>query len=542
MFDTKKAEYKNINDGFFELNFFTNGVLLTVYPPIENGKKVEASDVINKLLKKNVKVFNIDLINLAVARQDKTPVKIADAQTEEITKAKAIVNFSADNLKAFINVSAPDGGKDLTFDDYINILSVNGVCYGIKKELIESLSKYPIYNESICVAEGKPPVNGENGKVEYHFDTNKKHTPKINEDGTVDFRRLDLIETVSKGQILCTLVPPLPGIPGTTVTGSIIPAVSGKPASLPRGKNIELTENGHSIVSSIDGQVSYVDGKINVFNTYQVLGDVDNSTGNITFVGNVFVNGNVLSGFVIDAGGDVEIGGVVEGAFIKAGGDIILRRGMQGLGKGTLSSGGDIFARYIENGNIEAKNNIKAEAIMHTNIKCGNTLELTGRKGLLVGGTCKVGKEITARIIGSPLATVTDIEVGIEPELKERHIQLKTELSSIEIDLKKADQVINLLSKLAAANVISHDKAEMLERATRTKAYYNIRIEDIKEELIQIEAESKQESSGKVRASNFIYAGTKIVIGSSILHVKENLQYCTVYRDGADLKIGPINL
>ena len=49
----------------------------------------------------------------------------------------------------------------------------------------------------------------------------------------------------------------------------------------------------------------------------------------------------------------------------------------------------DIIANFIENSTAEAVNDIKAESIMHSNIKCGNRLELGGRKGLLVGGVTK---------------------------------------------------------------------------------------------------------------------------------------------------------
>src|SRR5690606_25436793 len=134
--------------------------------------------------------------------------------------------------------------------------------------------------------------------------------------------------------------------------------------------------------TAIDGQIDFSGDKINVFATYEVKADVDISTGNISFIGNVLVRGNVLSGFKVEAGGNVEVWGVVEGATIQAGNDIILRRGMQGMGKGILISGGDIVARYIENSTIEARRDIKSEAIMHSHVICGRKLELTGRKGL----------------------------------------------------------------------------------------------------------------------------------------------------------------
>ncbi|MGI6669445.1 MAG: DUF342 domain-containing protein [Acetivibrionales bacterium] len=377
--------------------------------------------------------------------------------------------------------------------------------------------------------------------MEFHFDIKRETKPTILEDGRVDFRELNLIQNAEKGQVLCTLIPPTPGTPGKTVYGTDIPAMDGKPVALPRGRNVSISEDGTQLIANIDGQICYIDGKVSVFATYEVQADVDNSTGNINFIGNVSIRGNVLSGFVVEAGGSVEVMGVVEGAVIKAGGDIILRRGMQGMGKGILVSGGDIVARYIENSNIEARNNIKAEAIMHSNVKCGNKLELSGKKGLLVGGSCKVGKEIVAKVIGSPLATSTDIEVGMDPTIRERYKALKEELVSIENDHRKADQAVVILKKLEMAGTLTPEKQELLAKSIRTRAFLSNRIMEVKEELKLIEGRLQQEAFGKIRCYNVIYPGTKISIGSCMMYVKENLHYCTLYRDGADIRVGPID-
>lgn len=88
---------------------------------------------------------------------------------------------------------------------------------------------------------------------------------------------------------------------------------------MPKGKNTEISEDGQNLIAAINGQINYIDGKVNVFQNYEVPANVDNSTGNINFIGNVIVRGSVLSGFVIQAGGNVEVGGVVEGATIIAG-------------------------------------------------------------------------------------------------------------------------------------------------------------------------------------------------------------------------------
>lgn len=540
MIDAKDTS-SNVNDGFYQLMFQKDGVFLTVHPPVDRGKSVQVGDIIDRLVRKQIKNFSRDIIESVVRKADRISVKIAEAQEETRVDVTANAILSPDRMKGYISFNPPDNGRMMSLEEVLNVLSKNGIIYGINKTNLEAMVKYPVYNEMIVVAEGKLPVNGQNGKVEFHFDVKKESKPTILEDGRVDFRELNLIESVLQGQKLCTLISPTQGIPGKTVSGTDIPSVDGKPAVLPKGRNVSVSPDGLSLLANISGQVSYLDGKINIFSTHEVTADVDNSTGNINFVGNVSVRGNVLSGFVVEAGGNVEVWGVVEGAVIKAGGDIILRRGMMGMGKGVLISGGDIIARYIENSTVAAKNNIKSEAIMHSNIKCGNKLELTGKKGLLVGGSCKVGKEIVAKVIGSHLATVTDIEVGVDPTIRERYKAVKEEIVNLESDIRKAEQAITILKKIEMAGALTPEKQEIMAKSVRTRVFFTNRLCELKDEMVQLEGKLQQDSYGKIRSYNFIYPGTRVAIGSCLMYVRENLQYCTLYRDGADIRVGAID-
>ena len=540
MFNAKDTGV-NVNSGFFQLLYQKDGLFLVVYPPLDRGKRVEVEDVIERLVQKQAKNFNRDIVEAVVKKADKTPVKIAEPQENVSIDATANVTVSPDKMKGYIIFSPPNNGRLMTLEEVRDVLSKSEIVYGVNIANLETITSYPVFNEMICIAEGTPPVNGQNGKVEFYFDTKKISKPTILEDGRVDFRELNLIESAMQGQKLCALVPPIPGTPGKTVVGTEIPCLDGKPAVLPKGRNTSVSPDGISLIANISGQINYLDGKINIFSAYEVPANVDNSTGNINFVGNVCIRGNVLSGFVVEAGGSVEVWGVVEGAVIKAGGDIILRRGMQGMGKGILVSGGDIIARYIENSNLEAKNNIKSEAIMHSSVKCGNKLELSGRKGLLVGGSCKVGKEIIAKVIGSYMDTATDIEVGTDPTVRERYKSLKDEIAIMETDIRKADQAVTILKKLEIAGALTPEKQEILAKSVRTKVFYTNKLIELKEETAQMETKLQQESYGKIRCFNYIYPGTKVAIGSCMMYVKEILHYCTLYRDGADVRVGSID-
>ncbi len=129
----------------------------------------------------------------------------------------------------------------------------------------------------------------------------------------------------------------------------------------------------------------------------------------------------------------------------------------------------------------------------------------------------------------------------MDPTLRERYKALKEEINTIENDVKKADQAIVLLKKLEAANMLTPEKQEIMAKSVRTKVYFSNKIVELKEEMAQMEGKLQQEAYGKVKIQNFIYPGTKVFIGTCMMYVKEPLQYCTLYRDGADVRVGAID-
>ena len=62
----------------------------------------------------------------------------------------------------------------------------------------------------------------------------------------------------------------------------------------------------------------------------EIDGNVDYAVGSINYVGDVHVHGDVLSGFSIQAMGDITVDGVVEACTIEAGGDLVVAKGIAG--------------------------------------------------------------------------------------------------------------------------------------------------------------------------------------------------------------------
>ena len=72
---------------------------------------------------------------------------------------------------------------------------------------------------------------------------------------------------------------------------------------------------------------------------YTIEGDVNLKTGNVLFLGTVFVKGNVEDGFSVKAAGNIEIMGSVGKCLLDAEGDIIVHQGIAGKTEGRVRAG-----------------------------------------------------------------------------------------------------------------------------------------------------------------------------------------------------------
>lgn len=518
----------------FDLSFQEDGV----YIVLNNTEKTDANieKIISLLKKKEIKDLDINAVKDAF--NNKMGTRIAPKQEKPMIDAELVLDVLADKLSAYITIVPPDGGRDLSISDALEIINKE-IKYGLDVLKIEKLIKDRVYNTRTLIAKGTLPIHGQDGYVKYLFEEKKEIAPQILADGSADFRNLNLIYNVKAGDVLAELIPATSGKQGTSVIGEIINNKIGKEANFKYGKNVYLSEDGNKLIAECDGQVRLEEGKITVYEVYEVNGNVDNSTGNIKFNGTVRVKGSVLTGFQIIADGDVEVEGVVEGAEIKCNGNILLKRGIQGYNKSRLISKGSVTARYIENSYIEADGDITSDAIMHSEVTSKGNIRASGKNGLIVGGICRASQEIAAKTIGSSMATSTVLEVGVDPRLRIKQEETKNKLSEAENNIEKLDKTIVLLSRLAKSGELTPEKEDMLRKAIQTRNILTSQSDDFKKEINFIEAQIQRLSRGKIKAENVIYPGVKIVMGNSTMFIRDELSRSTIYKEHNELKIGP---
>lgn len=436
------------------------------------------------------------------------------------------ITVSQDKLSATLHFTNCDETFRCTAAQLEELVKSQHIIHGVHHELLARIAANPLAYmlEKTVIAAGSKPEDGKDGYIEYMYelDGNEKR-PLEREDGTVNYKEVTSINNVRKGQIIAKRIPPEEGKSGKAVTGEALFAKSGKEARFKMGKNVVSDPEQTAIYAAIDGVVVKTDrDKINVFPIYEVNGDVDFNVGNINFVGTVVIRGNVQPGFRVKASGDIRVTGGVEAAELEAEGSIEISAGILGQHKGFVKAGKNVKSAFIQDGTVEAGEDIVvSQSIMHSTLRAGRSVMCQGTKGLIVGGTIQAGERVVARTVGNSMSTVTALEVGVLPELRNELINLRTSMRTQMENLDKTEKALALLDQLAAAGQLSADKLAMRIKLGHTKKQTVDDLAHLKERILEIEKTLEDTDKAKVLVGSMVYGGTKIVIGRYTKFIKD---------------------
>ncbi|MCT4618641.1 MAG: FapA family protein [Marinisporobacter sp.] len=535
----KTIKYEENENGKFEIKEQNGKSCLSIVPSKGKGKPVGVEEIILALEKREINNIDKDKIKSILEEHKLFTINIEDIKVTDPIDEKVEIEISKGDMKAYMTIIPPKGGVKLEKYDIEKILKDHNIVYGIDESLIQEIILKKEYNQKQLIAVGKEPINGQDGKIKYHFSIDNKIKPQIDQRGKVNYKELNIIECVKKGDCIAEKTLPIDGIDGRTIKGKVLKAKVGKSIGFKKGKNIIETEDGLKLIADADGQVKLIDDKVEILQVYEVTGNIDHSTGNIRFIGTVIVRGNVRSGFKIECSDDVEVYGVVEGATIIADGNIVLHKGIHGQNVGKLISKKDIISKYMESCYAQAGGSIHSEVIMHCNLKSKESITALEKKGMIVGGEIRANMEVNAKSIGSPMATITKIEVGIDPEIKEQYESLKQELEILYKNKDSVRKAIELLTKMSKNTELSKEKQGILIKSKSTENYLNEKIESVNKSLVDLQNILQELSNGRVNVLSVMHPGVRIAIGNSVYYVRDDIPCATILRENGEIKIGP---
>lgn len=515
-------------DGTFSIRRDGADLMLTIHPAHGTGKVVSEADVAAEVEKMGIVEYDHKTLAREIAKPSGQSVKIA-----EVGEAEIHLEISKDRMEATLQVDLGKNAPAPTWEDVQAKIQACGIVFGLDEAEARKAAAHPATR--VVIARGQAAVNGTDAQIKYHVDLEHKGKPMELDDGKVDYKDLNLFTIVMQGDLLAEKIPSTPGVPGSDVLGQPVVAKPGKEIPLPLGKNVQAVEN--TIVASISGQVVVSGNKISVVPVIEIKEDVDLSTGNIEFVGNVVVRGSVQAGFTVKAEGNVEVYGTVSGGIVE-GKNVVIKMGIQGMHRGYVKAVETVAAKFIENATVQAGSDVIVnDVVLHSKISAGKKVIVEGRRGLIAGGNILAGEEIRAKVIGTQMSTSTELEVGVNPQLREEYQNIRREIKKVEVSLEQTQKALSILRAMDQGSM-PQDKREMLLKLTKAQFHLVGQVETMRNRMTDIELAFEEMKYGRIKVAEVMYPGVKVVIGTLVKPIREALKFTSLYAEDGEIRIG----
>lgn len=441
--------------------------------------------------------------------------------TDKEVKPEITLSLSDFSLKAYLNIY-PGINTDvaLSLDDVLGLLQSERVTVNVNREAVNnavSLAKDGCVAEKLLIAEGVEPIAGKNSQVMLNFEP-VRNSPKILSNGRVDYKNLDNIRVVNEGDLLLTRKPATAGVRGLSVRNEEIPAVAGIDTQIYFGEGVRAEKEETEFYAVTDGCVTFARNTLEVNPVFTVRGNVDYGTGNIVFNGNVYVKNDVLSKFSVKAEKDIFIEGVCQDAFLEAGGNVIIKLGVKGDGKGLIKAKGDVFVGYLENANIEARGNVDVGKFAYNSrIKSGGRIEALKDPGILAGGDIAAFEEVRIMQAGTVGNSRFTISVGTKYYFEKEMNELKLTKDKFVENKEKIDEFLGSVN-LKKKEVLENPKVRQLIALRKQIDGKMAAVDEQMKKLIKEAHHPKP----KIKILDELYGGLDVQIYREKITIREN--------------------
>ncbi len=448
--------------------FYKDGwAWLTVTPPPPGGHMVYPEEILGRLKLLGIPPVRKQQLYTIIESAAGTPQRLVPWPEGEQHGPRITLTVSKDAMSAILTIDeGKSGGEPLSVAFLTKALKKAGVIFGIKEDNLQTAVENTLFGQPIVAAEGTYPVHQISSKPEYFFETDRGKPFKELSYNRMDLRELNFIQNKKKGELLARLSDPVHPADGQDVYGNVISAKTDSGAAALRGgKGTERSLDGNEIRAAVDGNVKLKGGTV-IVEPLITVENVDYSNGNMDFNGAIDIRGRVADGFTIRAEGDIQIGKSVSRVHITSGGDMILKAGISGNDEGTLVCGGDLYARYIENAEVECRGNLYVEeAVMHSKIKADGDIILAGKRAEIFGGTVVAGGSIICKKLGNINEPFTELHVGMLPETYRALLHGEGEVKETASRLDELENKIRQLGNSLQKNKLDKETAVKISLA-----------------------------------------------------------------------------
>lgn len=449
---------------------------------------------------------------------------------------EVIINVLSDFSAAYMTLYPPKpGGKDITYEGVMNALAAKGVRHNVNTELIVKAVEEKWFDREIQVAVADKPVDGIDGTITYKFPKEQNLAPVEDENGFVDYKSLGRIRNIHTGEVIAEITLPTEGTPGTDVRGVALRAVPGRAAPYKLGEKTRLSEDETKILAAADGHVCWKGNAFCVETTVTINGDVDASVGNLDFIGDIVIKGEVLEGFTIISAKNILVYGNVTNAVIKAGGTVTVKKGSI---NSDITAHGDVVCQFCEHSRIRSDCAVTAQNFVLCEVYCGGDLSakaLNGGKYTCLGDT-------EATFIGSKNYTATEVIAGDNAVLTTERDNLRKRIDEIDSMNVRVNQILEFLAqKKQQTGSIPADKVELLKKSAATLTANREEKQELMRKISEIDSALSEKQYRNIKCKGMVYPGVKVTINDSYMKFDTETPRVSIHLDAdGNIVTGPL--
>lgn len=442
----KRIQLGKYSDDSFVLKHNEDCIIL-----INEEKRYENSILVTK--KDSVYVLypkSIPKRRLKIRKDEKLLIAEAEIIYEDVKNKEIVESFYEGTLTISFEETEILQAKKYTKKEIKELLKEENIKYGILDDGIEEILNE---NKSAIIAKGILPVDDNEDSIEIFTDIKK-----INKSDKIDYRNKSNITMVKKDEVIAKIVVGTLGHDGISIEGNKIKKRDKKKLDIKCNEGCYVKNN--EVISKIDGKV---DCKKNIFKVSKILElnkNINMESGNVNFIGNLLINGNIGIGMSVVSGESLIVKGNCENATLISRKEGILEGNIIGS-KVLIGVNDKRLLTYLDNlsnfkGKIESL--IKFLKQFDTEHELGNLIKLIIEKKLpeipkLAVSILSYKKEnefllnlIRNKIIGlgpSNIKSINEIEILLKTvEREEEKISKELELNAnLEIEYSQDSQI-----------------------------------------------------------------------------------------------------
>jgi uncharacterized protein (DUF342 family) len=462
-----------------------------------------------------------------------------------------LLSVRESGTKAFVKLTSkvePDLIKPERLEETIcawleSILSVDLID---DRALKEALLRVPTLDIPLerRISKGKLPLAGRDGKLILLV---KPFTPTFEGEYRLWDKFQKRFDSITEGQIIARVYPPVIGTDGIDVYGKKIEAPLGKEISISCDDSLSTSQSSKGSFKELSSKksgylVSTTDSKQNhilkIETIYTIPSDIDHSTGSLDFIGGAVVRGSIMKGFQVLCNDEVQISGDVSDAKIESKNASIK---IQGNIIGSEEAGASVtHLDYDDFKWIKARLDINAKSIEGQALFAGRNITLSSNaiRSILSSGSLI---SIKGAFYASRARTVCGIDIGSLGNASEVNTEIEfipleeagEEFMALEAKIERLKSIQDSLSLFLGPYVSNPSELAKLSPIHKEKIKSSVKLlADTKSKIVSLENEkSNLKHSTKKNLISRLNVNKEVFPGV-IVKREENIYRFTEYKRG----------